>query len=266
MASANTAVSLAIQRRLADTGGMTTDTIELAIEQSKENGKPFFEHLVEENYITSGKLAQIFSLEYSIPIYDIEQHNLELSPQEVVDPKLVKKHNALPLSQRGNKLFVAIGNPTDQRALTDIRFQTGLNIEPVIADAKQLHAVIERFFKSQEDDINDSLGGEEGEFSDIDVEAVDEDPGKDEGAVSQGDEAPIVKFVNKVLIDTIRSGASDIHFEPYEKSYRVRARIDGILQEITRPPVKLAPRLAARLKVMSKMDISERRKPQDGRI
>jgi len=266
MASANTAVSLAIQRRLADTGGMTTDTIELAIEQSKENGKPFFEHLVEENFISSGKLAEIFSLEYSIPIYDIEQHNLELSPQEVIDPKLIKKHNALPLSRRGNKLFVAISNPTDQRALTDIRFQTGLNIEPVIADAKQLLAIIEKFFKSQEDDINDSLGDEDGEFSDIDIEAADEDPGKDEGAVSQGDEAPIVKFVNKVLIDAIRSGASDIHFEPYEKSYRVRARIDGVLAEITRPPVKLAPRLAARLKVMSRMDISERRKPQDGRI
>jgi len=266
MASANAAVSLAIQRRLTDTGGMTAETIELAIEQSKENGKPFFEHLVEENFITSGKLAQIFSLEYSIPIYDVEQHNLELSPQEVVDAKLVKKHRLLPLSQRGNKLYVAISNPTDHQALTDVRFQTGLSIEPVVADAKQLANVIERFFKSQEDDINDSLDGDDGELGDIDIEAVDEDPGKDEGPVGGGDEAPIVKFVNKVLIDTIRNGASDIHFEPYEKSYRVRARIDGVLSEVTRPPVKLGPRLAARLKVMSKMDISERRKPQDGRI
>lgn len=267
MASANTAVSLAIQRRLTEKGGLTSETLDLAIEQSQESGKPLFEHLVDENFLSGEKLVEILSLEYSVPVYDIDQHDLELSPSEIIDPKLVKKHNALPLNKRGNKLFIAVSDPTDHQAITDIRFQTGLNIEPVLADPKKLEAVIENFFKSQEDDINDSLGGDDGELGDIDIEAVDEEgTAKDDGPLTEAEEAPIVKFVNKILVDTIKNGASDIHFEPYEKAYRVRARIDGVLTEVTRPPVKLGSRLAARLKVMSKMDISERRKPQDGRI
>ncbi len=149
MASANTAVSLAIQRRLTDKGGLTTETLELAIEQSQENGKPLFAHLLDENFLSSSKLVEILSLEYSVPIYDIEQHNLELSPNEIVDPKLVKKHKVLPLKKRGNKLFIAISDPTDHQAITDIRFQTGLNIEPVLSDSKKLGSVIEDFFNQR---------------------------------------------------------------------------------------------------------------------
>lgn len=267
MASANTAVSIAIQRRLIEQGGLSSDTLNLAIEQSTESQKSFFDYIVAEDFISGSKLVEILSAEYSVPIYDIEQHNLELLPQDVVDSKLVKKHNALPLSKRGNKLFIALSDPTDHQAITDIRFQTGLSIEPVLAEPKKLETVIEAFFKSQEEDINDSLGGDDGELGDIDIEAVDEEGGgTDDAPLTEAEEAPIVKFVNKILVDTIKNGASDIHFEPYEKAYRVRARIDGVLTEVTRPPVKLGSRLAARLKVMSKMDISERRKPQDGRI
>ena len=265
MASANTAVSLAIQRRLTEKGGIQPETLDLAIEQSQKAGKPFFQHLVEEKFLSGSKLAQILSSEYAIPIYDIKSHNLDLSPQDLVDPKLVRKHNALPLYRRGNRLFIAVNDPTNHQIITDIRFQTGLSVEAVLAESDVLETVIEQFFKTQEDDISD-LGEGGAELGDLDIEAVDEEGGGEEVSRSEADEAPIVKFINKILIDTIKNGASDIHFEPYEKSYRVRARVDGVLTEVTRPPVKLASRLAARLKVMSRMDISERRKPQDGRI
>lgn len=267
MANATSSISVTIQRRLIEKGGLTPETLELAIEQSQTEQKSVFEHLVDENFIAGIKLAEILSMEYSIPIYDIEQHNLDLCPQDLIDVKLIRKYRVLPLSKRGSKLYIAISNPTDHQAVTDIRFQTGLNIETVLTDFKKLDSAIESFFKSQEEDINDSLGGSDGgELGDIDIEAVDDDPGKDDKPLSEAEEAPIVKFVNKILLDTIKSGASDIHFEPYEKSYRIRSRVDGVLTEVTRPPVKLGSRLAARLKVMSKMDISERRKPQDGRI
>ena len=266
MASANTTVSASMKRRLTARAGLTSGILDLAIEQSQASGKTFFEHLLDENFLASAKLAEILSLEYSVPVYDIEQHNLELSPHEIIDPKLVKKHGVLPLNKRGNTLFVAIGDPTNHQAMTDIRFQTVLNIESVLSDSKKLETAIESFLKAQGDAIEDALA-DDGELGDIDIEAVDEeDDDKDDVPVSEAEEAPIVKFVNRILFDTIKNGASDIHFEPYEKSYRIRARIDGVLAEITRPPVKLAARLAARLKVMSKMDISERRKPQDGRI
>ena len=267
MASANTAVSIAIQRRLTEKGGLTTETLNLAMEQCQQSGKHLFEHLVEENFLSSAKLAEILSLEYSVPIYDVEQHNLDSSPQDIVDPKLVKKHRVLPLNKRGNKVYIAISDPTDHQAIKDIRFQTGLRVEAILADSKKIEGVIEQFFKSQEENISDSLAGDDGELGNIDIEAVDEEGGgKDDAPLIEAEEAPIVKFVNKILVHTIKNGASDIHFEPYEKTYRVRARIDGVLTEVTRPPVKLGSRLAARLKVMSRMDISERRKPQDGRI
>ena len=267
MASANTAVSIAIQRRLTEKGGLTTETLNLAMEQCQQSGKHLFEHLVEENFLSSAKLAEILSLEYSVPIYDVEQHNLDSSPQDIVDPKLVKKHRVLPLNKRGNKVYIAVSDPTDHQAIKDIRFQTGLRVEAILADSKKIEGVIEQFFKSQEENISDSLAGDDGELGNIDIEAVDEEGGgKDDTPLIEAEEAPIVKFVNKILVHTIKNGASDIHFEPYEKTYRVRARIDGVLTEVTRPPVKLGSRLAARLKVMSRMDISERRKPQDGRI
>lgn len=259
-------LSSSLVQKLTAEGGIDTDTLELALEQCINTGKKILEHLVSENFVEPAKLASIISAEYAVPIYDVSAHDLTLSPTDVVDQKLVKKHRALPLYRRGNRLFIAVGDPTNQQAITDIRFQTGLTVEAVVAEFDKLDVAIETFFKSQEEDIGDALGGDSGEFGDLDIEAVDEEAGADDKAGLGADEAPIVKFVNKVLIDAIKAGASDIHFEPYEKSYRVRTRVDGLLKEIIRPPANLAGRLAARLKVMSRMDISERRVPQDGRI
>ena len=265
MTSAGNSLSKAIKKRLIDNAGMTEDTLQLAIEQSEESGQRVHDVLVKEAYISGTDLAEIFSKEYASPVYDVENHNLDLSPQDIVDTKLLQKHRVLPLFKRGNKLYIAVSDPTDNSARSEIRFQTRLSVESVLAPVDKLESMLEEFFKSSEDSLDESFTGD-GDLDSIDVEGIDEDDSDNDNAPIEADEAPIVKFVNRVLVDTIKSGASDIHFEPYEKSYRIRARIDGVLAEVSRPPTKLASRLAARLKVMSRMDISERRKPQDGRI
>ena len=265
MTSAGNSLSKAIKKRLIDNAGMTEDTLQLAIEQSEESGQRVHDVLVKEAYISGTDLAEIFSKEYASPVYDVESHNLDLSPQDIVDTKLLQKHRVLPLFKRGSKLYIAVSDPTDNNARSEIRFQTGLSVESVLAPVDKLESMLEEFFKSSEDSLDESFTGD-GDLDGIDVEGIDENDSDNDNAPIEADEAPIVKFVNKVLVDTIKSGASDIHFEPYEKSYRIRARIDGVLAEVSRPPTKLASRLAARLKVMSRMDISERRKPQDGRI
>ena len=265
MTSAGSSLSKAIKKRLISNAGLTEDTLQLAIEQSAESGQRIHEVLVTESYISGTDLAEIFASEYAFPVYDIENHNLDLSPQDIVDTKLIQKHRVLPLFKRGNKLYIAVADPTDNLASTEIRFQTGLSIESVLAPVDKLEPLLDEFLKNSEEDISESFG-EGADLDNLDIEAVDDDDNDQAVSRSEADEAPIVKFVNKILVDTIKSGASDIHFEPYEKSYRIRARIDGVLSEVSRPPIKLAARLAARLKVMSRMDISERRKPQDGRI
>ena len=167
----------------------------------------------------------------------------------------------MPLVQRGNRLFVAIADPTNHRALNEIQFQTGIAVEPVLALYSSITESLDKWLENNADkDIGEVLGTiDDVHLDDLDMEAVDDDEGTNDG--NGEDEAPIVRFINKMLIDAIKLGASDIHFEPYEKSYRVRFRVDGILREMAKPPTNLAQRLAARLKVMSRMDISERRIP-----
>jgi len=173
----------------------------------------------------------------------------------------------MPLVQRGNRLFVAIADPTDHRALNEIQFQTGIAVEPILALYSSITQALEKWLETDSDrDIGEVLGTiDDMHLDDLDMEAIDDEDSN--GSDSNGeDEAPIVRFINKMLVDAIKLGASDVHFEPYEKSYRVRFRVDGILREMAKPPANLAPRLAARLKVMARMDISERRIPQDGRV
>jgi type IV pilus assembly protein PilB len=187
-------------------------------------------------------------------------------PKDLVQERLIRAHNALPLVRRGVRLFVAVSDPTNLKGLDEIRFQTGITTEPVLVEEDKLSALIEQFLSRQED-ATAGLGDlDDGELEGLEMEAFDDE--KDDGpdVASGTDDTPIVRFVNKMLLDAIRTGASDIHFEPYERSYRVRFRTDGILHEAAKPPVNLGTRLAARLKVMSELDISERRVPQDGRI
>ncbi|MEE4661456.1 MAG: type IV-A pilus assembly ATPase PilB [Halieaceae bacterium] len=252
--------------RLVADGLLEASAAEEALASSSREKVPFVTFLISNDYISGQKLAEMASEEFGVPLFDISAFNMEAIPKDLVSPGLAVKHHALPLYRRGNRLYIAVSDPTNLSALDEIKFHTGINTDAVLVEEGALAAAIAEWSDSQ-----DSLGGglddlDDAGLEDLDVEAVDEDGGGASEKNENVDETPVVRFVNKVLLDAIKTGASDIHFEPYEKIYRVRFRTDGILQEVVRPPANLAGRLAARLKVMSQMDISERRVPQDGRI
>ncbi|MFQ5470502.1 MAG: type IV-A pilus assembly ATPase PilB [Gammaproteobacteria bacterium] len=231
-------------------------------EKSQKTKTPFVKFLVENKVLDSLDIANAASQEFGIPLFDIDAMDTEILGSSLVNQKLIQKHHAIPLFKRGSRLFVAVADPTNLQALDEFKFNVGANAEPVLVEYDKLTKAIERIVEEQDttmDDLADT------DLDDIDVSSGDEPVG-DEVSESDVDDTPIVRFVNKVLLDAINKGASDIHFEPYEKIYRVRFRMDGILQEIASPPNTLANKIAARIKVMSRLDISERRVPQDGRM
>ncbi|EGG93391.1 Type IV fimbrial assembly, ATPase PilB [gamma proteobacterium IMCC1989] len=261
----NTHTFSGLAKRLIHEKLLDPESTEEHLVTSKRNGISFVNHLVKESIVNALTIALITSEEFGTPLYNLAAHDLSTIPKDLVDNKLVSQYQALPLFKRGNRLFLAVTDPTNLQALDDIKFNTGLTTDPILVEADKLEAAIEKFLTSQEESLGDTLGGlddEEG-LNDLDVDNTEK---KESEENNEADEAPIVKFINKILLEAIRQGASDIHFEPYEKSYRIRFRTDGVLNEIQKPPSNLATRLAARLKVMSQMDISERRIPQDGRI
>ena len=256
-----------LARRLVYDDILDEDTVRKAQETAQKDKKSLVSYLVSKQLADGVKIAEIAADEFGIPFIDLRSYTTELAPQKIIDNKLIKLHRTLPLWKRGKRLFIGMSDPTNIHALDQIKFHTGLTTEPIIVEEAALNAAIDKYLSAQEESLADSLGDmDDISLENLDIEAVDEDGGGGEVELKGADEAPVVKFVNKVLIDAIRGGASDIHFEPYEKIYRVRFRTDGILQEVARPPASLGYRLAARLKVMSQMDISERRVPQDGRI
>lgn len=254
-----------LARRLVTDNLIDPDLAAKTLAQAKKEKIPFVLHLVTNSILDARTLARVASEEFGSPVFDLDSLNKDTIPQKMVDDKLIRKHNVLPIAKRGNRLFLAVTDPTDLHALDEIKFNTGVNTEAVIVEADKLRIAIDKYLNAQEDALGGALGNLDDDFDNLDIETVDQNakPEEDSG---EADEAPIVKYINKVLLDAIKGGASDIHFEPYEKSYRVRFRTDGVLHEVSRPPVNLAIRMAARLKVMSQMDISERRLPQDGRI
>jgi len=228
----------------------------------------YVQYLVEKKNVDGQRLAEVASHEFGVPLFDLSAFNRTAMPEGLVEMSLVTKHHALPLFRRGNRLFIAVSDPTNLAALDEIKFHTGINTDAVLIEDRALTKAIADWVDSQ-DQLGDGLSDlDSSDLDDIDVSAVQDAGDREDGATGNEnvDETPIVRFVNKVLIDAIKQGASDIHFEPYERNYRVRFRTDGILREVVKPPRNLAPRLSARLKVMSQMDISERRMPQDGRI
>lgn len=256
-----------LARRLVRDNVLSDEEARLALEEAAREKLPLPIYLTQKSGISALTIASAASEEFGTPLCDLRSIRKDSIPVGLVDKKLIGKHHALPLFKRGNRLFVAVTDPTNLHAIDEIKFNTGLNTEAVLAEADLLHTYIEAYLNAEEETLSDSLGGLDGDDLDsLDVEAVDESGARAAEDTSDIDETPIVRFINKVLLDAIKIGASDIHFEPYEKSYRVRYRTDGILKEVARPPTNLSQRIAARLKVMSQMDISERRIPQDGRI
>jgi type IV pilus assembly protein PilB len=241
---------------------LTDKSAQQAYQQAQRNHLSLVSYLVQNKLVKSRQVAEIASEHFGMALMDLNTLDRETQPKDLVSEKLVRKHHALPLWRRGNKLFVGISDPTNHQAINDIQFSTGLTTEAILVEDDKLSDAIERFFDTPGTGLEDMadviLDG-------LDIETTD-DQRQDAIVGQDADDAPVVRFVHKMLLDAIRSVSSDLHFEPYEKIYRVRMRTDGILREVAKPPIQLANRIAARLKVMASLDISERRKPQDGRI
>jgi type IV pilus assembly protein PilB len=254
-----------LPQRLIQDGLVDEKTMTQAMTAAKESNANLVSHLVAHGIANAREIAIAASQEFGVPLLDLDSVQPDLDTIKLVSDKLLAKHRVLPLVKRGKRLFVAVSDPTNLHALDEIKFQTGLSIEAVVVEEDKLQRVGTKAIE-QVDTQMPSLADD-----DLDLENLDVTGGEDElekEAVGRDDveDAPIVRFVNKVLLDAIKKGASDIHFEPYEKSYRIRLRLDGYLKEIANPPVQLAIKIAARIKVMSRLDIAERRVPQDGRI
>lgn len=249
-----------LARSLAQAGLIEADKAQQAMEIAKNEKASFITVAVVKGFIDPLQVAIFASTEFGLPLLDLAAFDTELIAKDIISNDLIEKHRVLPLFKRGNRLFLAQSDPSNITAIDEIKFNTGMNVEPVLVEENKLAVLVEKFMASEDgafDDFDD-------ENLDIDIENPEESEKKDEPGT--GDDAPIVRFVNKMLLDAIKAGSSDIHFEPYEKRYRVRCRTDGVLHEVSSPPINLAGKIAARLKVMSQMDISERRVPQDGRI
>ncbi len=229
--------------------------------QAKRNKLSLVHYLAQNKLVKSRALAELTADQFGIAYFDLSALDKDGQPKDLVSEKLVRQHRALPLWRRGNKLFIGISDPSNHQVVTDIQFSTGLSTEALLVEDDKLGDAIEKFFDTGHSGLED-LG--DVDLDGLETETVDDDK-KPEGG-QDADDAPVVRFVNKMLLDAIKGGSSDLHFEPYERAYRVRFRTDGILHETARPPIQLAPRISARLKVMAGLDISERRKPQDGRI
>ena len=252
-----------LPRRLVQDGIIAEDKLQEATEAAKKERLPLIAYLVRDELANARAIAVAASHEFGVPLLDLDAVEIDLDVVRAVDQKLISKHRVLPLVKRGQRLFLAISDPTNLQAIDDIKFATSLRVDPVVVEQDKLE---ERISKAI-DAVDTSMGGLDDD--DFDLENLDvtgETDNREEESRDEVEDAPVVRFVNKVLLDAIKRGASDVHFEPYEKIFRVRTRLDGVLSEVAQPPVVLANKVCARLKVMSRMDIAERRVPQDGRI
>jgi type IV pilus assembly protein PilB len=264
MATPNPTSNLSgLARRLVLDGVLAEDDASKAYEAAIKKRTHFVSYLVENKLAKSRDIAWSGAQEFGVPLFDLDAMELELVPAKLVSEKLIRQHNALPLFKRSNRLYVAVSDPTNLGAIDEFKFHTGINTEAVLVDEIQLHKAIEAALEALDTTMSELM---DADLDNLDVVAGDDDSKGGDVSESDIDDTPVVRFVNKVLLDAINSGASDIHLEPYEKEFRVRFRNDGVLHEVASPPRSLAMRIIARLKVMSRMNIAERRVPQDGRI
>src|SRR5215471_10256841 len=254
-----------LPQRLVQDGVVDEAAMLEAVNAARERKTNVVTQLVNSGAASARDIAVAASNEFGVPLFDIDAVNLDLDVVRLVSDKLLARHRVLPLYRRGKRLFLAVADPTNLHAIDEVRFGTGLGVEAIVVEDDKLQKAIDKALE-QVDSQMSALADE----GDMDLESLEVSGGEEEldDKIGRDDveDAPIVRFVNKVMLDAIRRGASDIHFEPFEKTYRVRLRMDGVLKEIAQPPVQLAPKLSARLKVMSRLDIAERRVPQDGRI
>ena len=254
-----------LPQRLVQDGLIDEATMMEAMAQAKEKRISVVTQLVNSGAANAREIAIAASHEFGVPLLDLDAANVELDTVKLVSDKLLNKHRVLPLMRRGKRLFLAVSDPTNLHAIDEIKFATGLGIEAVVVEDNKLQQAVTKAME-QVDTAMPSLGEDDFDLENLDVMAGEDDLASEAVTRDDVEDAPIVRFVNKILLDAIKKGASDIHFEPYEKTFRIRTRLDGVLKEVANPPVQLTTKIAARIKVMSRLDIAERRVPQDGRI
>lgn len=250
-----------LPRRLVEEGIINAQQAAEIFNRAKEDKTHFVAAAVASGKVKSRAIAILASEEFGLPLLDLTAFDTEQTPENLINKELIEKHRILPLMKRGNRLYIAQSDPSQVAAADEIKFATGMSVEIVLVEEDRLSPAVERMIAGGSDAFSDL--DEEGEFDLEDPDAANAPKAEEKDGE---DDAPIVRFVNQMLLNAIKTGASDIHFEPYEKSYRVRYRTDGMLHTVSKPPVSSTGKIAARLKVMSRMDISERRIPQDGRI
>ncbi len=262
MVAASTSNLSALARALVQGGRLKENDAEQLLTQSLNNKTSFPEELVNNNKIPAIELAQFASETFGAPLFDLSAFEEAHVPKGAVDPKLIRTHRIIPLFKRGNRLAVATADPANLHGLEEIRFQSGLSIDPIVVEITKLLPLVTKLSESAEESMK-NLGGE-----DINLDFLDEtgETATEESSATDVDDAPVVKFLQKILLDAINEGASDIHFEPYEKYYRIRFRVDGNLREVANPPLAIKDKLASRIKVISRLNIAEKRVPQDGRM
>ena len=264
MAAADTSnILTGLCRALVQHGLLSPDEGEALQNQAKAAEQPFLAYLLSSRRFSPGEIANFASQTFGFPVLDLDAIDFEAIPRVISDVTVLEKHRVIPLAVRGNRLFVGIADPSNLHALDEVKFQTGMAVEPIIVEDDKLSRLIAKLSEGSKDNVLKSI-----ETEDLNLEFADEET---QAAVMEAggvdiDDAPIVKYLQKIMLDAISAGASDIHFEPYEKFYRIRYRLDGILYETAQPPLAVKDKIASRIKVISKLDISEKRIPQDGRI
>src|ERR1700743_3541209 len=254
-----------LAQRLVQDGLLEESAMQDAIAKAKEKRTNLVTYLVTASLASARDIAISASNEFGVPLLDLDSVAIDADAVRAVSEKLMQKHRVLPLMKRGKRLFLAVADPTNLHALDEIRFQTSMSIEFVVVEDNKLQAAVTKAI-DQAESVMPSLTDDDFDLENLEVTGGDEDPSAESLGRDDVEDAPIVRFVNKIMLDAIKKGASDIHFEPYEKLFRIRTRLDGVLQEVAVAPVQCAVKIVARLKVMARLDIAERRVPQDGRI
>ncbi|WP_306605443.1 type IV-A pilus assembly ATPase PilB [Azonexus sp.] len=251
-----------LARALVQAGRLKEAEAEELTQQALAAKLPLIEQIILAKKATATEIARFAAETFGYPLLDLAAFDDAQIPQDAIDRKLIATHKVIPLNKRGNRLSVAVADPTNLRALDEIRFQTGLTVDPIVVELPKLAPFVAKFSESSADALK-NLTDDEFNLDFLDEEAAAK---VDEAAGQEIDDAPVVKFIQKMLLDAINDGASDIHFEPYEKYYRIRFRVDGILREVATPPLAIKEKIASRIKVISRLNIAEKRIPQDGRM
>ena len=252
-----------LARKLVSDGLLDEQAAIRAFQDALSTRVPFVKYLIDHKLADSKVVAHAAAHEFGVPLLDIEALEIDPDIVKLVSEELIQRHHALPIFKRGNRVYIAVSDPTNLQALDEIKFHIGANTDAVLVEESKLAKAIEKSLEAADTGLGNM---EESDFENLDDLEVGTQQEATPESSAEIDDAPVVRFVNKVLLDAIKRGASDLHFEPYEKFYRVRFRVDGMLSEIAKPPLALAFKIAARIKVMSRLDVSERRVPQDGRI